>query len=81
VEALYAELAELDRRGRLERDLTVANIEQIFGHEFLSQNEKGTSIISGGVMKAFWRLTENSAIWEPKNRAWVKLKANEYQLP
>jgi hypothetical protein len=67
-------LAELERRGRLDRDVTVCNIEQIFGHEFISDNEKGHPTIRGGVMKAFWRLAENAAFWDAKNRAWVKLE-------
>src|SRR5713226_3295638 len=63
---------QVERSGWLHQSDVVAVIWDKFGQEFLHANWKGHDAISPGVLREFKRLTEDTVVWDNRNRLWRK---------
>lgn len=63
-------LATLEKDGTLYQDYAVSSIIMDFGEDFSYINENGNQAIHKDVLKAFRKLTENTAVWERGERMW-----------
>lgn len=56
--------------GTLYQAEVAAEIEQLFGDEYVYVNDKGTLSIAPAVLTAFRLLSENSVVWIQRKRYW-----------
>ena len=70
---------QLDKDGIIYQEYIVGDIEQHFGEDFVYPNENGNPAISRSVLRAFRKLTENTAVWSRSERCWTK--RNQYDPP
>ncbi|HFF4591027.1 TPA: DUF6953 family protein, partial [Acinetobacter baumannii] len=52
-------------------------IQEIFGDDFVSENENGNLTISKVVLKEFRKLTEGEVVWMRSEKAWRRLYEDE----
>ncbi len=64
--------ATLERDRELYQEDAVAEIENRFGAEFIYTNETGGESISRQVLKEFRELTENTVVWQRREKLWRK---------
>ncbi|EPL0635741.1 DUF6953 family protein [Acinetobacter baumannii] len=50
---------------------------EIFGDDFVSENENGNLTISKVVLKEFRKLTEGEVVWMRSEKAWRRLYEDE----
>ncbi|WP_073961900.1 DUF6953 family protein, partial [Acinetobacter baumannii] len=55
----------------------VWEIQEIFGDDFVSENENGNLTISKVVLKEFRKLTEGEVVWMRSEKAWRRLYEDE----
>ena len=51
--------------------------QEIFGDDFVSENENGNLTISKVVLKEFRKLTEGEVVWMRSEKAWRRLYEDE----
>ncbi|HFF5536123.1 DUF6953 family protein, partial [Acinetobacter baumannii] len=68
---------ELDEQEFLYPEWAVWEIQEIFGDDFVSENENGNLTISKVVLKEFRKLTEGEVVWMRSEKAWRRLYEDE----
>ncbi|MCF4807786.1 hypothetical protein L1X38_19075, partial [Acinetobacter baumannii] len=67
----------LDEQEFLYPEWAVWEIQEIFGDDFVSENENGNLTISKVVLKEFRKLTEGEVVWMRSEKAWRRLYEDE----
>ncbi|EXB26682.1 hypothetical protein J537_1507 [Acinetobacter baumannii 1437282] len=70
-------IKELDDQEVLYPEWAVWEIQELFGDEFISENENGNISISKNVLKEFRKLTEREVVWMRSEKAWRRLYEDE----
>ncbi|MFH4342865.1 hypothetical protein WAI93_19245, partial [Acinetobacter baumannii] len=68
---------ELDEQEFLYPEWAVWEIQEIFGDDFVSENENGNLTISKVVLEEFRKLTEGEVVWMRSEKAWRRLYEDE----
>lgn len=63
-------LSEVINNEILYQESATFDIEKLFGHAFLYENEAGNVAINKDVLKAFKKLSEDTVVWERGEKAW-----------
>ena len=63
---------QFETQDYLYREDVVYQIEEIFGPEFIYENENGNQAIDKKVLREFRKLTEEDVVWERGERTWRK---------
>lgn len=66
-------IKELDNQEILYPEWAVWEIQELFGDNFVSENENGNLSISKNVLKEFRKLTEREVVWMRSEKAWRRL--------
>lgn len=70
-------IKELDNQEILYPEWAVWEIQELFGDNFVSENENGNLSISKNVLKEFRKLTEREVVWMRSEKAWRRLYEDE----
>ena len=70
-------IKELDDQEVLYPEWAVWEIQELFGDDFISENENGNISISKNVLKEFRKLTEREVVWMRSEKAWRRLYEDE----
>lgn len=70
-------IKELDNQEILYPEWAVWEIQELFGDNFVSENENGNLSISKNVLKEFRKLTEREVVWMHSEKAWRRLYEDE----
>jgi len=65
-------LDKIERDGYLYQESAVYDIAEMFGQQFVYENENGNLAIEKTVLAAFRRLSEETVVWERGQRVWRK---------
>lgn len=68
---------QIEEHGELSQEDAKWEIERQFGDDFLHQNNSGNWVINPQVLKAFRRLTEQTVVWEKRERLWRRRAAED----
>ncbi|NUG13236.1 hypothetical protein HUN13_16785, partial [Acinetobacter seifertii] len=68
---------ELDEQEFLYPEYVVWEIQEIFGDDFVSENENGNLTIAKNILKEFRKLTEGEVVWMRSEKAWRRLYEDE----
>ncbi len=58
------------KRGYLDQETAVLEIERWFGSPFVYDNEAGNRAVDPRVLDAFRKLTDQTVVWERASRVW-----------
>lgn len=56
-------IKKLDEQEYLDQESTVLEIQELFGDDFVCENENGNLSIAKNVLKKFRKLTEGEVVW------------------
>lgn len=70
-------IKELDNQEILYPEWAVWEIQELFGDNFVSENENGNLSITKNVLKEFHKLTEIEVVWMRSEKAWRRLFEDE----
>lgn len=70
-------IKELDNQEILYPEWVVWEIQELFGDNFVSENENGNLSITKNVLKEFRKLTEREVVWMRSEKAWRRLYEDE----
>jgi hypothetical protein len=70
-------IKELDEQELLYPEWAVWEIQELFGDNFVSENENGHLSISKNILKEFRKLTEGEVLWMRSEKAWRRLYEDE----
>lgn len=70
-------IKELDNQEILYPEWAVWEIQELFGNNFVSENENGNLSITKNVLKEFRKLTEREVVWMRSEKAWRRLYEDE----
>lgn len=70
-------IKELDEQEYLYPQYTVWDIQDLFGDNFIYENENGGLSITKETLKEFRRLTEGTVVWMRSEKAWRRLYEDE----
>lgn len=71
--------SHIDERGHLEQELAIDRISELFGDDFLRQNDAGNWGVARAVLYQFKKLTADTVVWEQGERYWRKRLASDAQ--
>jgi len=72
-------LGQLEEHVELYQEDAVWEIQELFGEEFIYENENGNFAIGKNVLREFRKLTEENVVWERGTRLWRR--RTEYDEP
>lgn len=72
-------LGEFNRDGELYQNDAASGIQELFGDSFVYENENGNLAIGKDVLVEFRKLTEETAVWEQRDKYWRTRE--EYDSP